>query len=166
MALTPAQLAALKADILADPALAAEPNNDEGNQNIANAYNLAASPAFTVWRKSVTITEIGDNIVGTELSGLSSLNTTRLQTVVILSQAGVNPSLSDRRAFFDDIFSGAGGALTRAKLLILWKRLATRIQKLFSTGTGTDLSPATTNLGIGDGFTLNRQDVQQARNLP
>ena len=39
MALTPQQLATLKADILADPALNAFPNNADGNTAIANAYN-------------------------------------------------------------------------------------------------------------------------------
>lgn len=164
--LTSAQKTTLKADILADPALSSQPNNSDGNTAIANAYNLTASPNWTIWRKSVSVTEIGDNIVGTELAGLSSLNNTRLQTVVILSQAGVNPSLADRRAFFDDIFSGAGGAQTRAKLLILWKRLASRAQKLFSTGTGSDLSPATTASNVGDDFLLTADNVQEARNLP
>jgi len=109
---------------------------------IADWYNLQASPNFTVWKSRVSITEIGDKINGTELAGLSTLNSTRLQTVVILSADGVNPGLADRRAFFDDIFSGAGGTITRANLLILWKRLATNLEKVFATGTGSDAVPA------------------------
>lgn len=162
MALTQSQLAALKADILADPALNAFPNNSDGNTAIAQAYALLAVPNFTVWKTNVSITQIGDNIVATDLAGLSTLNSTRLQTVVILSAEGVNPSLSDRRAFFDDIFSGAGGAATRAKLLILWKRFAKRVEKLFATGTGSDAVPATMTFE-GD---LTYQDVETARNLP
>jgi hypothetical protein len=82
--------------------------------------------------------------------------------VVVLSQTGINPSLADRRQFFDDIFSGAGGVNTRANLLALWKELATRAQKLFSTGTGTDAAPATTAANIGQGFRLTFDDVTAA----
>ena len=35
-------------------------------------------------------------------------------------------------AFFDDVFSVAAGASTRAALLALWKRPATRLEKLFA----------------------------------
>ena len=141
--LTNAQLLTLKAAILADPTLSAQPMTSDGAFVIAEAFNLNANPNFTVWKTNVLVREIGDNFVGTELSGLSSLNHTRLQTVAIFSTEGVNPSLPDRRAMFDDIFSGAGGAGTRAKLLILWKRLATRFEKLYATGTGSDVVPAT-----------------------
>lgn len=180
MALTTAQLQALKADIAANAgtipagqpwtgayagiAVSAVPNTADGNAAVAGWYNLAAAPAFTTWRKSVTIQEVGDNLNGTDLSGLSSLNHTRLQTVVQLSQAGINASLADRRQFFDDIFSGTGGATTRAQLLVLWKRLATRAQKLFATGTGSDASPATTASNVGDTFTLSGGDVLNALN--
>lgn len=144
MPLTTTQLVTLAANIRAAvdaPVVTALAN---GNDNeIARLYNLDASPAFTVWKTSVTINAIGDKINGTELAGLSSLNTTRLQAVVMLSPAGVNPSLIDRRQFFDDIFSGAGGTTTRAQLLALWKRFATRAEKLYATGTGSDASPAT-----------------------
>lgn len=139
--LTPAQKTTLKTHIQA--------NGDtntlfiDGNlDGLAALLNANASPAFTAWKTNVTITQVGDHLVATELAGLSTLNATRLQTIVAFSSGGVNPSLADRRAFFDDVFSGAGGVLTRAKLLLLWKRLATRTEKLFSTGTGSDASPA------------------------
>lgn len=141
--MTSQQLVTLKADILADPVLAAQPNNSDGDFAIAAAYNLQASPAFIVWKTLVSITQVGGNIVATELAGLTSLNLTRLQTIVTFLGDGVNPSLSDIRAFFDDVFSGSGGTGTRAKLLALWKRSATRFEKKFATGTGSDASPAT-----------------------
>lgn len=180
MALTTQQYAALKADILANAgtipagqpwtgsfagvAVSAVPNTTDGNVAVAGYYNQSASPSFTTWRKSVTIIEVGNSLNGTDLSGLTSLNHTRLQTVVMLSQAGVDASLADRRQFFDDIFSGTGGATTRAQLLVLWKRLATRTQKLFSTGTGSDASPAITASNVGDSFTLSGADVLNALN--
>jgi acid phosphatase family membrane protein YuiD len=81
MALTPQQLAALKADILADTALAPQAGTPDGRFAIAAAYNVVLAPAFTVWKKSVSIAEVGDKINATELGGLTTLNNTRLQTV-------------------------------------------------------------------------------------
>jgi hypothetical protein len=162
MALTPAQLVILKADILADSTLSSKPMNDDGHQAIADAYKALASPAFTVWKTSVPITQVGDKFNGAELAGLTTGNQGRLQTIAMYSAAGVNPSLADRRAFFDDVFSGAGGATTRANLLALWKRLALRGEKLFATGTGSDASPATL---VVEGA-ISRQDVATARELP
>jgi hypothetical protein len=151
--MTPQQTATIKAYILATPALAAltsGPGTDYGL--IAEMLSATASPTFTVWKSRVTITQIGDNINGAELAGLSSLNATRLQTVVVLSNEGVNPALADRRAFFDDIFGGAGGATTRTQLAALWRRLATLVEKVLATGTGTDVTPAT--LGYEGGISL------------
>ena len=142
MILTTTQLQTIKAAILSDPVLVAQPMDGNGNGFIADAFNAPASPVFTVWKTRVQIDEIGDNFVATDLAGLSTLNSTRLQTIVAFSSVGVNPSLADRRAFFDDIFSGAGGVATRARLLILWKRLATRIEKLLAVGTGSSAVPA------------------------
>ena len=162
MILSPAQLVVIKANILASGDMNTQPNTADGNISIANLYNLQASPVFTVWKTSVAIGVVGDNIVGSDLAGLSTLNTTRLQAIVMLSPLGVNPSLVDRRAFFDDVFSGAGGVATRAKLLILWKRLATRIEKLLATGTGTDALPAT----MAFEGTITANQIETARNLP
>lgn len=162
MPLSPAQLATLKTHINASGDLNIFPNTSDGAFEIQKLLALNASPSFTVWKTNVTIREIGDNIVGTDLAGLSSLNNTRLQTAVVLATNGVNPSLADRRFFFDDIFSGAGGAATRAKLLILWKRLARRAEQLYATGTGSDASPGTL---VYEG-TPTTSEIMAARNLP
>jgi len=159
--MTPAQLQTLKTDILADPALSSQPNTPDGNDAIARAYNANASPDFTVWKTNVTINEVGKKFNGTELAGLTTGNQTRLQTLAQYLAGGVNPSLPDNRAFFDDVFSGAGGTNTRANLLALWKRLATRAEKLFATGTGSNASPATMTW---EGA-ISYQDVTAARNL-
>jgi hypothetical protein len=138
------QLLTLKAAILAetDPTFVAFRNaNDKHSMGLWFSENTA--PAFIVWKSSVSLTAIGDKINGNELEGLASLPMTRLQTIALFSPGGVNPSLADRRAFFDGVFSGAGGTNTRASLLALWKRTARRIEKLYATGTGSDASPAT-----------------------
>ena len=157
--LTQPQLVTLKAHIDGDPALAAQPNNSDGNTAIAAAMNLAASPAFTVWKTNVPTVRVGEAFNAGELAGLTSLNHTRLQTLAIYLTAGVNPSLASIRSFFDDIFSGAGGTNTRASLLVLWKRLATRSEKLFATGTGSDAVPAT--MAVEGALTY--RDVEAAR---
>jgi len=141
--MTPAQLLTLKNDIAADSTMSAQPNNSDGAMEIARLYNLNATPNFTVWKTNVPLNEVGKKFNGTELAGLSTANNTRLQTIALYLVGGVNPSLADNRQFFDDVFSGAGGTNTRASLLALWKRLATRGEKLFATGTGSDPSPGT-----------------------
>jgi hypothetical protein len=142
--LTTAQTATVKAFIIADATLGPKtsgPGTDYGF--IADSMSSLAAPAFIVWKSNVSIGAIGDNFVGTELAGLTSANQARLQTIAQFSLNGIDPSLADRRAFFDDIFSGAGGTATRAKLLALWKRSATRVEKVLATGTGSDAAPAT-----------------------
>jgi hypothetical protein len=156
--MTLAQLQTLKADIAADPTLGQLAHTPDNAFAVAAAYSQPASPAYTVWKTRVTITEVGDNFVATELAGLTALNSDRLRTIAVYSPDGVNPSLADRRAFFDDVFSGAGGNATRPRLLALWKRTASRLEKLFAAGTGTVNSPATLTI---EG-TLSIQDVQDA----
>lgn len=143
MPLTPAQQITLKAAVIADVQLNAFPRTQDGAYAIASLLNQAASPSFTAWKTNVAINDVGKAFNGTELAGLTTGNQSRLQTIALYLAGGVNPSLADNRAFFDDVFSGAGGTATRAKLLILWKRLATRVEKIFATGTGTDIAPAT-----------------------
>ena len=160
MAFSTSQLAAVKADIAANSDLNTKPNNSDGNDAIAILYNAAASPAWTVWKTNVSINDVGKKFVGTELAGLTTGNQSRLQTLAAYLAGGVNPTLSDNRLFFDDIFSGAGGTNTRAALLVLWKRTATRLEKLLSTGTGSDAVPAT----LGFEGNVAYQDIERARN--
>jgi hypothetical protein len=159
MALTPAQKTTLKAHIAASSDLNIYPNNTDGNVEVTRLLNLAASPAFTVWKNAVTIGDVGKAFNATELAGLTQLNHVRLQTLAIYLAGGVAPFLASIRAFFDDIFSGAGGTNTRAALLVLWKRLASRVEQLFATGTGSDAVPAT--LGFEGPISVN--DVEAAR---
>lgn len=141
-ALTTAQRVTLKADILATP----EANALYAAGNLSGLiafYNANAAPDFTVWKSNVPLMAVGDAMVATEVAGLTSINLQRLQVLAQYRPNGVNPSIADNRAAYDDIFSGAGGAQTRPKLLALWKRLARRVEKLFATGTGSDAVPAT-----------------------
>lgn len=139
--LTSQQLTTLKADIAADPALATLPNNDDSNFAIAAAYNVQATPNWTVWKTSVDTAAAKDAINWTEFIGRSQGERDAFQ--FMLSNHVINPSRVNVRQGIADIFSGASGATSRAALLALSKRTATRAEKLFSTGTGSDASPAT-----------------------
>ena len=145
MALTPAQQATLKTAIQADAQLIAFPHTADGANQISDLLNLAASPAFTVWKTSVSNELIGNAMNGTEVIGLSALQMQRLQLLSAYSNGTQDPSRADRRAAFDGVFSGAGGTITRPALIALWKRFATRIEKIFATGAGSDASPANLN---------------------
>lgn len=155
--LTSQQMAALKADILLDPALAAEPMNSDGAFAIALAYNLPASPAFTVWRTSVQASEIMSN--GFVWTAVDSLTAGKARIWDWMTRYGsINPSKANVRQGMVDAF-GAGSAMANGITPHL-KRLATRAERLFATGNGTDGSPGTMEF---EG-TLSYQDVEAARN--
>lgn len=142
MPLTTAQKATLKTHIQATSDLNAK-YVDGDLDGLAALLNTLASPNFTVWKTNVPVPSVGQTLVASELAGLTALNNDRLVSFALYNPDGFNPSRSDHRAFFDNVFSGSGGAGTRAALLVLWKRLARRAEKLFATGTGSDASPAT-----------------------
>ena len=142
MPLTTAQKVTLKADIVAKQAVAQPLFGVTNEQVIADYYN-AAPGTFIVWKSSVELAHVGAAFNSVELAGLSTANTNRLQVMAAYSGGVFSPALADMRAGFDSIYSGAGGALTRAALLALWKRAARRVEALFATGTGTDAAPAT-----------------------
>lgn len=160
MALTPAQLQTLKAAIAAetDPTFVAYRTNGDNGQ-MAAWYNQAST--FIVWRTRVTIGETGAAYNGTEWAGMTSANHTRLTDVAMWVSQGYDASKADIRAMFNDIWSGAGGTTTRANLLALWKRAATRGEKLYATGTGTDATPG---LLVFEGV-ITTADITAARNL-
>ena len=158
--LTPEQLTALKALIDGDQVLAAFPNNSDGAFAIAAALNLEATPDFIVWKTEVPKNEVGKTFVASALAAITAGNNDKLANFAAWNEV-VNPSRADQRDFFNDVFSVASGASTRAALLILWKRKATRFEKLYATGTGSDGSPATM---VVEGE-LAYQEVQEARSV-
>jgi len=156
--LTTEQRAALSADIAADPTLSAYPNTSDGAYAIAQAYNADASPDFIVWKTAVPRNEVGKAFVASALAAITAGNNDKLANFAAWNES-VDASRADQRAFFDDIFSVAAGASTRAALLVLWKRKATRAEKLFATGTGSDATPATMTF---EG-SIDYQEVMEAR---
>jgi hypothetical protein len=131
------------------------------------ALNTVAAPAFIVRRTSVSRHEIltGTSAVGTTFTWTGAAYITRSQgerdafREIFNSTGAVNPGLPSIVAAFNDIFSGAGGAPNRTHIDAMSKRSATRGEKIFATGVGTDASPATLTFEGN----LVYQDVQAAR---
>lgn len=138
--LNPAQLTALNAAIVAetDPAFVAL--RTAGSTGLMAEWLNSAS-ATVVWKTSVPKNEVGKAFQSTALAAITSGNNDKLANFAAWNDV-VDPSRADQRGFFDDVFSVAAGATTRASLLALWKRFATRAEAVFATGTGTDAAPA------------------------
>lgn len=163
--MTPSQLVALKADILADPTLAAQAGSPDGRFAIAAAYNLPAFPAWYVWRTAVTEAEIFNN--GMDWARVDNLSVGKARIWEWMFKFGTtNPSKPNVRAGIDAAWVGTAADLAvRAAVYTHCKRTATRAQKLFSTGTGSEAVPATLQAGIDEGLTVSFNDVDTALNL-
>jgi hypothetical protein len=171
--LTPVQAATLKADINANPILAAMANNPDTATAIAAQYNQTASPDFWVWRSRVTKSEMVNATTseGTVFAWTGAGFITRSQgerdafrELFSASDDSVNPSLPQVRQAFLDIFSGTGAAASnRAHLAVVSRRKATAAEKLYAVnGAGTTGNPST----MGWEGMLTFSDVMDARSLP
>ena len=140
MALTAAQKATLKTDILANGDATAFYTNGDLT-GLAALYNALASPAFIVWRTNIPTSDVKKAVNWTEYIGRSVGERSAFE--LIISNGIVDASQPNVRAGFNDIFSGQQGVNTRTALLALAKRSCTRGEKVFATGTGSDAVPAT-----------------------
>lgn len=145
MALTTQQLTALKTYIDTTPELAAFPNTPDGSYTIAQLLNLPATPEFIVWKSSVSQDEIMQN--GFDWVRVDNLSIGKARIWEWLfknSSATFNPSKINVRSGIDECWKGTAADLAvRAAVYVHCKRPATVLEKLFSTGVGTDASPAT-----------------------
>jgi hypothetical protein len=164
MSLTTQQLQTLKTAIAADPVLAAKPNNSDGAFDIATAFNLLATPDFVVWKSKVFQDEITQNgFTWTEVDNLTVGKARIWEWLFDNQDRSFNPSKPNVRAGIAECWSGTAGRLAvQAVVLGHCKRKATRAEKLFSSGTGSDATPAT----MGYEGNISYQDVQDARALP
>jgi len=182
--LTAAQLVALRADILADGALSAIPRNDDGFIEIAAAYNLAASPALSVWRTDAQVKDILDAMTFSNYTPNDPPDGTALYTnralVIQTKQMNLQTMLQGRQsidasranirlALRDAVIalpSGTGGdaqsagGASGATVLAACKRNATRAEKLFAAGSATT-GATTANLLVNEGV-LTHADVSSA----
>lgn len=121
-------------------------------QGLVALLNADASPDFWVWRSAVSKDELtgttsGD---GTTFNWTGAGYITRAQgerdafDAIFNRDGAVNPSMTTVRQAFADIFSGATAPApaNRTHLLTIARRKATRLEKVFATGTGSTASPA------------------------
>ena len=141
--MTPEQKTIFVAAVAADQVLAALPHNPDGAYAIADAMNLPASPSFIVWRTSVPVEEIMRN--GMDWARVDNLTVGKARIWDWMSQLGtLDPSRANIRAGIDAAWVGTSADLAvRATVYTHCKRAASRVEKLFATGAGTDASPAT-----------------------
>jgi hypothetical protein len=160
--LSQAQLAVLKAAILADPVLAAFPNGGDGNFAIAQAMNLEAVPAVVVWKDKVTDQEVMQN--GFDWTRVDNLSVGKARIWDWMFRFGyIDASKSNIRAGIDACWAGTAQDLAvRAAVYVHCKRNASRVEALFDVGTGTTLDPSTLPVsGV-----VTPSEIETARNLP
>lgn len=159
--LSTAQLQTLKAAIAAETAATFVTYRTNGQTDLmAGWYNQPST--FVVYKNSVPTSALGYTINYVALAAVTSGNLTQLQLFLQLNPLSFPPT-ADIRAFFNTTFSGAlggQGQATRDALVALWKRFATRCEKLYATGTGSDASPGAL---VFDG-SLSGTDISAALN--
>ena len=158
--LTVPQQQTLKTFIQNDGTLSAVPNTLDGAWTLANLLNLIASPAFIVWKTNVAIDEVMRN--GMDWARVDNLSVGKARIWEWMTKLGtINAAKANIRAGIDATWVGTAADLAvRAHVYTHCKRSATVIEKLFATGTGTDVSPATMDF---EGA-ISPQDVYDARN--
>ena len=161
MALNQQQLQTLKADIALVPEWLALPLTNSAAALIADAYNTSALPDFIVWRTDVSVDEIMRN--GMNWARVDNLTVGKARIWDWIGRLGtLNASKENIRAGIDAAWVGTAADLAvRAMIYTHCKRKATRGEKLFATGTGSDATPAT----MAVEGRLSTDDVAQAREM-
>lgn len=183
--MTTAQLATLKADILADNALNVFPNNSDGNSAIATAYALFPGVDFFVWATAVPVRDIFDAIVWANLTPTDAPDGTATWTnrslacqgkqfnvqTLLMGQAFINGAKVNVRAGLQDALlavpSGVAGATQSAgwvPVRTALARKANRLEKLFANTVGGNgaLAQNAATMVIEGAITFS--DVTDARN--
>ena len=139
--LTDAQKVTLKADILANADTLA--CYEIGNLDcLEKLYNAPASPAFVVWKGALTSAEARAAISGGDgLAQLDNLTAGKRDSLLWVFNDSTSPANAAQRAAIENLCGTQN--LLKAAILAAQKRSATRLEKLFATGTGSDASPAT-----------------------
>lgn len=173
--MTPAQEQTLRDHITA--AFPAVPQNTAGAATVAEALNQVTSD-FWVWNLQTPVVSIFDAITWANLTPTDAPDGTAAWTnrslmcqckqinlqIILTGREYINASKVTIRAGLQDALtnvpSGAGGATVSAGWMAVrnaMMKLATELEKVLSTGTGTTASPATTSEVI----TTNYNEIQQ-----
>jgi hypothetical protein len=150
--LTSAQCSTLKADIAADGALNTARTTRQ-DQVIADAYTTAATPTYWVWKSSLSRTDLlySTSQDGTTYDTAGAGFVTRTVQELMLFESlfdkttqVTNPMNALIRTSFGVAISGATAPApaNRTHMLAMARRAASRMEKLFATGTGSTAAPA------------------------
>lgn len=132
-------VAAIRAET--DPVvLAALENRDD--TILANWYNQASTKI--VWKTAVTEDEIMQNGFDWTQVDNQTIGKARIWEWMFHStNRTINPSKANVRSGIDECWKGTAAMLAvRAAIYVHCKRMATKAEALFATGTGTTESPA------------------------
>lgn len=160
--MTPEQLATLNAHIDASSDLNAHPNTPDGNVAVAALLNATASPDFWVWRREVDPADYLAALDWTEVDNIAAAKARIWEWLTGNGTRPIHPTSANERAGILQAFTQAAAPNTRAALIVLGRRQATRIEKLLATGTGSTASPAS----LGFESPVSGDEVQAARDLP
>ncbi len=160
--LTDAQLTTLAA------AIAAETDPEFVGYRTAGATGAMAEwynqpGTFIVYRKTVMTDEVGSAVNYIAVEAMTDANRGRINTFYGMNPQEFEPR-SDVRTYWENTFSGTlggEGANTRAALQALWRRAATRGERIYATGTGTTVAPGT----LAWEGNITNEDVVRAINL-
>jgi hypothetical protein len=134
--LIPAQLATLKATIIADPT--AGPIRATGD-TVSLLEWCNGDSAKVVWRTAMSPAMSRIAIIN-GATQLDALTVGKRDSLLWLCELDLNPTLPAVRAALDDL-CGTQNTL-KSSLQAAQKRLSTRAEAVFATGTGTTQSPA------------------------
>jgi hypothetical protein len=159
MSLTPEQGVIFKADAEANFPTEVAAGNDAA---IAEAYNQQASPNFWVFKTMIPPEEYAGagGLVWTEVDTLTPGKARIFEWMTGNLTRPLNAADPNQRQGVADAFAGATNTLNN--FAVLRRRLATRAEELFATGTGSTGSPGTMTF---EG-TINANDVALALRPP
>lgn len=159
MSLTTAQQQAIKAYIANGPTLNAQPNNNTGNGDIANALNAEATPAFYVWLTAYT-PELKAQAIDNGITQVDNLTASKRDTLLWWAGRTHDASKAATQQAMADL-CGSQNTL-KAALIDGAKRKARLLEKVLATGTGTLASPGT----MGYEGNITADEVEHIRSLP
>ena len=162
MALTSDQAATFKTALFAETDTTLVSLRTNGQTTLIRDWYNAPDPlGYIIWRNSVTMDEIMQNGMDwTRVDNLSVGKARIWEWLFNNQQRSCNPSKQNVRDGIDATWVGTAADLAvRAAVYVHCKKTASRIDKLFATGTGTTLSPS-----VGLNITLSEQDVIMALN--
>jgi hypothetical protein len=143
MSLTTEQDAIINAWVLADPELSVLEPSSNAIYAIINKLALPSSPDFYIYKQSVTQDEIMQNGFDWTQVDNQTVGKWRIwQALFDNTTKSINPSKANVRAGIDEAWKGTAPMLAvRTAIYVHCRKLATNLEKLFSTGTGTAASP-------------------------